>query len=270
MPTTKAEETEEEESGRILDYLDDVEIRNLDGELKNGRFYEIIENGTSEQFYFQSVTTIIGDVLAKGEGYERWLGGANSYDDAMEYANERADLGEKVHGHCEDLVRGAELFMEPWSIEEKKKTQGFGEYVEDHNPEFIATEFPIYSKKLGFAGRVDLLVRNPDGELVITDIKTSSRIYKSHKAQLFFYKYGLSELGIEVDKLQILKLRNQAYTLKTIDSDRSSKFFGDMDYKQVVEDMVEIYDWFGRPEPKWKEQLPKTISLEDYRSEDDG
>lgn len=54
------------------------------------RFYEY------KGMYLPSVTSI-NSVIAKGDGYERWLGNASSYRDACEYRDSRASIGLLTH-----------------------------------------------------------------------------------------------------------------------------------------------------------------------------
>ena len=52
------------------------------------------------------ILNLLDNVLAKGIGFDMWLGNANSYKDAMDYASERASLGSMVHALCMYLIWG--------------------------------------------------------------------------------------------------------------------------------------------------------------------
>ena len=66
--------------------------------------------------YFRSFTTI-PNALSKGIGYERWLGNSQSYDIAMEWANERANIGSVVHILIEKLLMSSKISFEDEPME---------------------------------------------------------------------------------------------------------------------------------------------------------
>ena len=72
----------------------------------NGRVYFQGNVDPEDRIYVYSSTAIIGKVLAKGIGFDMWLGNASSYKDAMAYGKERADIGSCVHALCMYLVWG--------------------------------------------------------------------------------------------------------------------------------------------------------------------
>jgi len=70
----------------------------------HGRAYYQSEEKVENRVYLYSSTTILDNVMAKGIGFDMWLGNANSYKDAMKYAKERADIGTMVHALCMYLI----------------------------------------------------------------------------------------------------------------------------------------------------------------------
>ena len=72
----------------------------------NGRVYFQGNVDPKERIYVYSSTAIIGKVLAKGIGFDMWLGNASSYKDAMAYGKERADLGSCTHALIMYMVWG--------------------------------------------------------------------------------------------------------------------------------------------------------------------
>ena len=71
--------------------------------LNDGRWYSPTDawwekhgEEDTEKPYFRSITTI-PNVFDKGIGWNKWLGNATSYADAMDYANKRANIGTLVH-----------------------------------------------------------------------------------------------------------------------------------------------------------------------------
>ena len=81
-----------------------IPLKRLD--TPKGRAYYQGNVDPEERVYIYSSTTIIGNVLSKGIGFDMWLGNASSYKDAMDYAKERADIGSCVHALCMYLVWG--------------------------------------------------------------------------------------------------------------------------------------------------------------------
>ena len=71
-----------------------------------GRVYYQGNVDPKDRVYIYSSTTIIDNVLAKGIGFDMWLGNASSYKDAMDYGRERANIGSCVHALCMYLVWG--------------------------------------------------------------------------------------------------------------------------------------------------------------------
>ena len=66
----------------------------------HGRTYYQREVEMGERVYLYSSTTILDNVLAKGFGFNKWLGDSLSYDAAMEYAGNRARVGTTSHQLC--------------------------------------------------------------------------------------------------------------------------------------------------------------------------
>ncbi len=75
---------------------------------KNGRFYKSEDEFQDDKWY-PSVTTIIGDVLSKGQYFHKWLANQNSWQEAEDYKNKKAREGTKVHKYCERLAGGKEV-----------------------------------------------------------------------------------------------------------------------------------------------------------------
>jgi hypothetical protein len=75
-------------------------------ETPHGRTYHQRDVDIDKRTYIYSSTTILNNVLDKGIGFKMWLGNAKSYNDAMEYANERALIGTITHVLCEHIIWG--------------------------------------------------------------------------------------------------------------------------------------------------------------------
>ena len=81
-----------------------IPLKRLD--TPKGRTYYQADLKVEERTYIYSSTTIISNVLSKGIGFDMWLGNATSYKDAMDYAQERASVGNMTHALCMYLIWG--------------------------------------------------------------------------------------------------------------------------------------------------------------------
>ena len=246
-----------------------------------GRAYYAKEVNEDQRVYIYSSTTILSNTLTKGIGFEMWLGNANSYKDAMQYAGERAFLGTMAHAMITHLIWGLKVntatgfynedtgVIETVPDEVKLRLQGFIEFYKTMMPEPIATEISLYTDErdesgdimFPWAGTADQILKMPDGKLWLEDIKTGKEYDKDHQLQLTSYKllwdhiHG-KEQG-EIDFLACLYLNSRGkYKLKK--------------YKFVPYNWYNVYENFeymitdGRgslPKIKEKPELPVVYSI---------
>ena len=256
----------------------------------HGRTYYQLDEKGAKRVYLYSSTTILDNVLAKGLGFNMWLGNANSYKDAMSYASERANVGTCVHALCMHLIWGKtidcthgyfnedSMSIENIPDEVKLRLQAFIDFCHDYDPESIATEIGLYTldedEEVGgllypWAGTADNVMRIKD-EIYLIDIKTGKEYAKSHLLQLTSYKilwdhiYG-DEHG-NIDKMACLYLNSRGkYKL--------------VEYKCDIETWFWIYEIFefmlkdkrGKmPLIKEKKKLPDKYSIKKGEEEDAG
>ncbi len=243
-----------------------------------GRLYTQKDEKVAKRAYFYSVTTILDNLLCKGIGWDKWLGGSRSYEDAMQYGKDRAEIGDITHALCSLIAWGEEVDTSiGWfnksdqhmdiPDEVKLRLSGFIDFLDEYKPKILATELPLFNparfkNKYGegwrypFAGTADYIMIIND-MLWIVDIKTGKEHPKNHALQLSYYKilfdslYG-KDLDMQVANLGCLYLtKTGRYKLRK--------------YKHVPEYCYSTYDLFtyyksnfyGKmPEIKEKEQLP--------------
>ena len=171
-----------------------------------GRVYYDMSLDEKDRLYVDSVTTIIDHTLAKGYGFDKWLGNSLSYEHAMEYAEKKALDGSMTHDFIDMLIKGNEVdtdlgYYDVHSKEQhivsdrvKKRLLGFMKFVEEINPQFIASELPLFNPATHegdyqylFAGCVDMIA-NIDNELWLLDTKTGNAYDLPHELQLTAYK----------------------------------------------------------------------------------
>ncbi len=276
-----------------------IPLRKLDA--THGRVYYQSRVEDDDKTYLYSSTTILDNVLAKGIGFNMWLGNANSYKDAMDYASERADVGTITHALCMYLIwqetvdcrdgfymeTGSKLpeqsfRIRPISDEVKVRLQGFIDFCKDYEPTSIATEISLYTLDTledgmllyPFAGTADNIMKikdkKTDKELVyLIDIKTGKEYRHPHELQLTSYKILWDHIhGNEhgkIDRLACLYLNARGkYKL--------------VEYKFVPHEWFRVYELFeymlkdkrgNMPKIKIKEDLPDIYSLKEKESNED-
>lgn len=242
---------------------------------KNGRFYGI-ENRKGLK---PSVTTIM-KAISKGIAYEIWLGNASSHKDAMDYSMTAADSGTKVHKKCsERIVNGSVIFPEDekWEDEEFIKYLGFELFMEEKQPEVLATEYIGYSPNFPIAGAIDLpCIMN--GEYCIIDIKTGKE-WNSYPYQLFAYKdlinQVLADMGssIRFTKTYCLYLKEGTKCARALAEAQTEeemtdayklasytlKEYKEKDYKSSWMDIYNLFCDLEGVEPKHRVVVPVTI-----------
>jgi hypothetical protein len=176
---------------------------------KEDRLYK--ENG--EVIKLPSVTGIL-QYYPKGTGFFKWLA-LNGWDESERIKEEAGKRGGNVHKVIEEYltipnIKTEELDLmlkQIGSIEGdllKQFIKWWEEFNKTHKVKIISLEISGINKEIGYVGTIDL-VMEIDGELWITDFKTSSQIYKSHTLQLSAYKH----LGYpDNTKLALIHIKN--------------------------------------------------------------
>ena len=231
----------------------EIDVEDVKYDSNGNRIYVVKDLDGSDSGDYVSVTSKLGETVPKGEGFYRWLGNADSYEDTQKYMKQRGEVGTKVHELCEKIAsQGARVVDELKPLEDEvwKKADSFQNFIEDKEPEVIDTEFVVFCKEFNYAGRVDLLVEI-DGERVLIDLKTSKNIYDSHRLQLMLYRYGLEEGGVDIDKCAVLLLKDTGYKFVEVDY-----------YPELVRAQNVFYEWLDGGDPSRFEE-PRIVEVED-------
>ena len=106
-------------------------------------------------------------------------------------ATRAADIGTLTHKFAEDYAKGLDTAI-PANKEAANACNLFLQWTDEHEVEFIDTEFKVLSLSHNYCGTVDLdcVV---DGKRVIADIKTSSGCYPEMGYQLAAYQMARTE-----------------------------------------------------------------------------
>ena len=137
-----------------------------------------------------SVTTIIGETLHKGKGFEMWLGNHPSYKIACEERDKAADRGTEVHELAEKFMHGE--IVESDNEEICKHLMSFEKFWLENEVQLIETELFMWHKDVPWAGTCDIIAKI-NGQYCIIDIKTGN-YYKSHEIQLNMYAELLTKI----------------------------------------------------------------------------
>ena len=105
---------------------------------------------------------------------------------------EAGRIGTVVHGLVEDYLKGKEIptqndkrVVNCWNL--------FLKWWENQEYEPIEIEKKLYCKKYNYAGTLDLVVKDKEGNLVLIDIKTSNQISFDYYLQLNAYWFAYEE-----------------------------------------------------------------------------
>lgn len=169
----------------------------------SGRYYEYQGNK------YPSVTTILSRGVAK-PGLINWMGKSvaeAAYDrfpewieldraDAIDFLtgvpnskkNTAANLGSYLHAAVERISLGQEVHK-PADEVQQTYLNGFLSFLSDVNPEYVYTEFEVYSNTYGYAGTGDAIIRI-NGQHWLIDTKTGNKIRPDVALQLAAYRHA--------------------------------------------------------------------------------
>ncbi len=162
-----------------------------------GHWYEVWE-GEERLGVFPSATTIL-NAYPQSIQLTKWIAD-NGWNEAQKLKSQAGDHGTKVHDAIERLIKGDVLEVRKYALVEWLKIYTFTQWWAEHQPEVVAQELPLFSKKYGYAGRTDL-VCYIDNRLYIVDFKTSSTIYPHYFLQFAAYAKAFEEMfGEQIDE----------------------------------------------------------------------
>jgi hypothetical protein len=234
----------------VSEYHPDIERNDGDE-----RWYRIKD----ETKWLPSVTTMIGSVLNKGVGFEKWLGDSPSYDIACQKRDEAAQTGTIIHKMCEQLLKGDTVnFDEEFSDKSYlKRLFSFVKWYEIHKPEVIALELKLVHSDILYSGTPDIVCMI-DGKIHMVDIKTGAP-YDSHELQLTCYKalWDANFPKYPIDEIYGLYLKD-SWISKV--EPMYKKYSYNID---AVDSVYNLWLWQhkGKPKPKSSMPLPKHFKL---------
>lgn len=202
------------------------ELKQLETDESTGERFYISPNGVK----LPSVTTVLGHFKKKSLIEWRNRVGNEQADAVMNRASTR---GTKFHNMMEGYLRNEENFLDGVMPDMKQSFRDMQETLDlIDNIRYI--ESPLYSEKLGVAGRTDVIAEFGK-TLSIIDFKTSTKQKKEQWIENYFeqgtaYALMYEELvGEPIDQVVIL--------IATDDSDRPQVFIRDKN--QYIENLLE-------------------------------
>lgn len=165
---------------------------------------EIKINKTKRLGCFPSITTVLNS-YPFSEQLVKWIA-EKGYNESRELRDQAGVSGTKIHSSIEELLSGNELQRDFFKLEEWNKVISFVNWYHEHQPEIIKIELPVFSKKLGIAGRVDCIAKIKD-EICVIDWKSSRSIHNSYYLQLAAYSMAIEEMtDLKIVNTAILQL----------------------------------------------------------------
>ena len=149
----------------------------------------------------------------------RWLRSAST-----EERDAAAELGTAVHtaAMSKANVDDVDQYIRPY-------LRQYQSWLDDSKAEVLAFEKQVFNLAVGYAGSFDLLVRFPNGDVYVVDIKSSSGTYPDHALQLVGYAMAefvgeddvidteLTNLLASATGMALLHLRADGWTFQRID-----------------------------------------------------
>ena len=118
--------------------------------------------------------------------------------------------GTTVHSIVE-AYKHTKKYLESIPDDFKPYAQAFYTWFEDNDVEMVENEKTVVSKKYGYAGTLDLIVKfKKNGRTLIADVKTGKDIYDEVFMQLSAYKQAYEENGGEKVGIGVLLLSTGA------------------------------------------------------------
>lgn len=159
----------------------------------SGHWYSVTEvTAKKEKFlgYFPSSTTIL-NAYPQSPQLTRWIAD-NGWQESQRIKSEAGERGTRIHTACDILEDGGTLFEKNYSTEEWVKINSFVNWFKEYKPELVVKEFPVFSKKGKYAGRLDRIYKI-NGEYNILDFKSSSSLHEHFPLQFASYALAVEE-----------------------------------------------------------------------------
>lgn len=224
-----------------------------------GHWYNVYDKKGKHMGIYPSSTTIL-NAYPQSEQLTKWIA-ENGWHESRQLRDEAGKRGTRIHQACEALEEGYTLQSTQFSLEEWYKISTFVSWFKETKPKLIQMEFPVFSKKGKYAGRLDRIYEI-EGEIIILDLKSSSSLHEQFPLQFASYAKAIEEnTDLEVAKTAVLQLG-----AKNKSGYRYVEYPNWKDHYKVFENVRAVwqYDYFdSKKNPKEAPVLilPETLSL---------
>jgi genome maintenance exonuclease 1 len=172
-----------------FNYCPPVSLKEIKAEtFPDGRYY-VLEDGTR----LPSVTTVLGamskaDILA----WRKRVG----EEEANKISKKASSRGTNVHSICEQYLNNNVDYLKKIMPDALEMFQSIKPLLDDNVSDIWYQECALFSRKLGMAGRVDLIAHWNE-KLSVIDFKTSKRIKTRDKILSYFWQETAYALMLE-------------------------------------------------------------------------
>jgi hypothetical protein len=172
---------------------------------------------------YDRVTSITGMIAYSGM---MELGKKIGFEKVDEIMRTAGDRGRKFHEYCGLALKGklSDDMLQWVRAENHKMHDNLMQFIKWSSGEMkkvIISEKRYFDDKRLICGKPDIVAELKDGKTHLIDIKSSSKIYRSHFMQLAAYDYLLRENGIKVHDCMILHIYSGRLKVHTMDTPES-------------------------------------------------
>ena len=188
-----------------------------------------------KQSRFPSVTQIIG-ILDK-PFLKRWYGTVG-WEEAERIKKESAILGTSIHEEVSRYLTEGVLFEN-----QSKFVQVFSRHYAQSGckPVEVEPEEPYESKKYKYSGTFDWVEKDPDGTLVIADLKVTNQMYPEMGLQLAAYAQLYNEKHhSKIVKGRIYRIDKKTGRLQIKEWDDLPELF------KVFKALIPVWQWLNK------------------------
>lgn len=198
----------------------------------NGKRFYTLPDG----FILPSITTILS--AQSKEGIAAWRKRVGEAE-ANRVSAKASGRGTRVHNLCEDFIQNKPLRESmPDAIEMFKTIKPVLETIVN-NIHYVEQSF--YSKKIGSAGRSDLIAEF-DGELSVMDYKTSAKI--KYRENILSYFWQSTFYALAYEELVGTPI-NQIVIIMAVEDEKKPLIFIEK-VEDHIEGLVEAIDYYHK------------------------
>ena len=214
---------------------------------------------------FPSSTTIL-NAYPQSQQLTQWIA-EQGWHESQRIKSEAGERGTRIHAACDALEDGVELLKGNYSLDEWLKISTFVAWFNEYRPELIAKEFPVFSQKGKYAGRLDRIYKIA-GEITLLDLKSGAGLHEHFPLQFASYAKAVEE----TTDLKIIQTAALMLGAKNKNGYRFVVYPDWKDHYKVFRSVQQVwqYEYFdSKKNPKEPPvlELPSTLKIENVKIE---